>query len=81
MRAGGEGDNTKGAPDGDPQDGRLVSWKPKVEGLVGRAVGLGGARRFGVGSGRSLGSGRSCGDRVARGCAGERRETATLEDR
>ena len=26
-----------GAPDGDPRDGRLVSWKPNAEGLAGRA--------------------------------------------
>ena len=27
----------KGAPDGDPRDGPLVSWKPNAEGLAGRA--------------------------------------------
>ena len=29
--------HAKGAPDGDPRDGRLVSWKPNAEGLAGRA--------------------------------------------
>ena len=29
--------NAKGAPDGDPRDGRPVSWKPNAEGLAGRA--------------------------------------------
>ena len=28
--------HAKGDPDGDPRDGRLVSWKPNVEGLEGR---------------------------------------------
>ena len=29
--------HAKGAPDGDPRDGPLVSWKPNAEGLAGRA--------------------------------------------
>ena len=29
--------HAKGAPDGDPRDGRPVSWKPNAEGLAGRA--------------------------------------------
>ena len=29
--------HAKGAPDGDPRDGHLVSWKPNAEGLAGCA--------------------------------------------
>ena len=29
--------HAKGAPDGDPRDGGLVSWKPNAEGLAGCA--------------------------------------------